>query len=68
MQGDNNPRDDRMLYNPGQRWIGRSHIMGRAVGFVPYVGMVTIVMNDYPALKFAVIGALALLCLLGLDD
>ena len=57
-----------MLYNPGQKWLKQKHVMGRAVGFLPYVGMVTIVMNDYPWLKYSVIGLLGILCLLGLDD
>lgn len=30
--GDNNEVDDRMLYAPGQKWLERQHIMGRAVG------------------------------------
>jgi signal peptidase I len=68
MQGDNNSGNDRMLYNRGQRWLGQDHIMGRAVGFLPHVGMVTIVMNDYPFLKYSVIGVLWVVCLLGLDD
>lgn len=57
-----------MLYNRGQRWLQQKHIMGRAVGFLPYVGMVTIIMNDYPWLKVTVIGLLAVLCLLGIDE
>lgn len=28
--------------------------------FLPYVGQVTIIMNDYPYLKYALIGVLAL--------
>ena len=28
--------------------------------FLPYVGQVTIIMNDYPALKYALIGVLAI--------
>jgi len=35
--------------------------MGRAVGFLPYVGMVTIIMNDYPWLKYGLISLLGLL-------
>jgi hypothetical protein len=31
-QGDNNYGDDRVLYNRGQDWLHRHHIMGRAVG------------------------------------
>jgi hypothetical protein len=68
LQGDNNYGNDRMLYNKGQKWLTKDHIMGRAVGFLPYVGMVTIIMNDYPWLKYSVIGGLGILCLLGLDE
>jgi signal peptidase I len=31
-QGDNNYGDDRALYTPGQDWLNKKHIMGRAVG------------------------------------
>jgi signal peptidase len=62
-KGDNNPVDDRGLYNRGQEWLHRDHIMGRVVGHVPYVGMLTILMNDYPWLKVAMVGTLALFIL-----
>jgi hypothetical protein len=32
LQGDNNYGDDRLLYNRGQEWLHKHHIMGRAVG------------------------------------
>lgn len=32
VQGDNNWGDDRALYNKGQMWLNREHIMGRVVG------------------------------------
>jgi hypothetical protein len=32
VQGDNNWGDDRALYNKGQLWLHREHIMGRVVG------------------------------------
>ncbi|PNG99791.1 Signal peptidase complex catalytic subunit SEC11C, partial [Tetrabaena socialis] len=60
-KGDNNYGDDRALYNKGQEWLHQQHIMGRAVGFLPKVGMVTILMNDYPYLKYALISVLGLL-------
>eukprot|EP00200_Dunaliella_tertiolecta_P001308 CAMPEP_0202362674 /NCGR_PEP_ID=MMETSP1126-20121109/14769_1 /ASSEMBLY_ACC=CAM_ASM_000457 /TAXON_ID=3047 /ORGANISM="Dunaliella tertiolecta, Strain CCMP1320" /LENGTH=168 /DNA_ID=CAMNT_0048956927 /DNA_START=125 /DNA_END=631 /DNA_ORIENTATION=- len=60
-KGDNNYSDDRGLYPRGQDWLNRDHIMGRAIGILPQVGMVTILMNDYPQLKFALIGLLGLL-------
>ncbi|ESW10300.1 hypothetical protein PHAVU_009G197500 [Phaseolus vulgaris] len=62
-KGDNNPSDDRVMYNPGQKWLQEHHIMGRAVGFLPYVGWVTIIMTDIPVLKYILIGALGLLVL-----
>eukprot|EP00198_Chlamydomonas_reinhardtii_P008277 XP_001697614.1 signal peptidase, catalytic subunit [Chlamydomonas reinhardtii] len=66
-RGDNNFGDDRALYNKGQDWLHQHHIMGRAVGFLPKVGMVTIIMNDYPYLKYALIGVLGLLVLTNKD-
>jgi signal peptidase len=39
------------LYAPGQYWLERKDIIGKAKGFVPYIGIVTILMNDYPQLK-----------------
>ncbi|GJU97438.1 signal peptidase complex catalytic subunit SEC11A-like protein [Tanacetum coccineum] len=50
-KGDNNFGDDRLLYAQGQMWLQRHHIMGRAVGFLPYVGWVTIIMTEQPIIK-----------------
>ncbi|KAH0852476.1 hypothetical protein HID58_093978 [Brassica napus] len=57
-KGDNNYGDDRLLYAEGQQWLHRHHIMGRAVGFLPYVGWVTIIMTEKPIIKYILIGAL----------
>mmetsp|Transcript_51573 Transcript_51573/g.78312 ORF Transcript_51573/g.78312 Transcript_51573/m.78312 type:complete len:179 (-) Transcript_51573:98-634(-) len=62
-KGDNNPVDDRGLYNPGQLWITPSDVIGRVIGYLPYVGYVTILMNDFPWLKYAMIGGLFLFVL-----
>ncbi|TKR93395.1 hypothetical protein L596_007861 [Steinernema carpocapsae] len=62
-KGDNNQVDDRGLYAPGQHWLQRKDVVGRAKGFVPYIGMVTILMNDYPKLKYTVLALLALFVL-----
>lgn len=62
-KGDNNSVDDRGLYKPGQLWVERKDVVGRARGFVPYVGIVTILMNDYPKLKYAVLALLGLFVL-----
>eukprot|EP01095_Lingulamoeba_sp_RSL-Kostka_P003972 TRINITY_DN15083_c0_g1_i1.p1 TRINITY_DN15083_c0_g1~~TRINITY_DN15083_c0_g1_i1.p1 ORF type:complete len:193 (-),score=49.79 TRINITY_DN15083_c0_g1_i1:92-628(-) len=57
-KGDNNPVNDRGLYNRGQLWLDRYHLLGRIKGYVPYIGVITILMNDYPLLKYAMIGSL----------
>lgn len=31
-KGDNNDRDDRALYNRGQMWINREHVVGKVKG------------------------------------
>ncbi|CAL0304989.1 unnamed protein product [Lupinus luteus] len=62
-KGDNNPMDDRVLYNDGQYWLQRHHLMGKAVGILPYGGWMTIIMSEKPFVKYIVLGALALLSL-----
>lgn len=64
-KGDNNNIDDRNLYATGQLWLSRDEIVGRAVAYTPYLGMVTILLNDYPALKFALIGLMGIFVLTG---
>ncbi|XP_037078876.1 signal peptidase complex catalytic subunit SEC11A-like [Pollicipes pollicipes] len=63
-KGDNNSVDDRGLYAPGQLWLTKRDVVGRARGFVPYIGVVTILMNDYPKLKYAVLACLGLFVLI----
>ncbi|WZZ47554.1 hypothetical protein YC2023_043813 [Brassica napus] len=65
--GDNNPEDDRLLYAKGQLWLNRHHIMGRAVGFLSYVGWVTIIMTEKPIIKYILIGTLGLLVISSKD-
>ncbi|ORX44561.1 signal peptidase I [Anaeromyces robustus] len=60
-KGDNNSVDDRALYNKDQLWIKKSDIIGKVKGFLPYIGYVTIVMSDYPKLKYAVLALLIIL-------
>ncbi|GMI01039.1 hypothetical protein TrVE_jg11359 [Triparma verrucosa] len=62
-KGDNNRIDDRSLYAPGQLWLKREDILGRAVGTLRYVGMVTIMLNDYPMLKYVLVGLMGLFVL-----
>lgn len=62
-KGDNNYGDDRGLYPRGVEWLNTGHVMGKVVGFLPHVGRATIVMNDYPVVKFALIAVLAVVVL-----
>lgn len=48
--------DDVGLYAPGQKWLKREDIMGRAKGVLRYMGMITILLNDYPILKYVLLG------------
>ncbi|XP_039195434.1 signal peptidase complex catalytic subunit SEC11A [Crotalus tigris] len=62
-KGDNNAVDDRGLYRQGQHWLEKKDVVGRARGFVPYIGIVTILMNDYPKFKYTVLFLLGLFVL-----
>jgi len=64
-KGDNNQVDDRGLYAHRQLFIGKKEIMGRAQGFLPYVGMITIWLNDYPWLKYILIGSMGFFVIIG---
>ncbi len=35
-KGDNNSVDDRGLYSPGQLWVRKSEVVGRAKGYALY--------------------------------
>ena len=62
-KGDNNNINDISLYKPGQRWLKRKDVLGRARGSLPYVGMVTIILNDFPMIKYVLVGLMGLFVL-----
>lgn len=62
-KGDNNRVDDRGLYSEGQLWIRRKDLMGRVWFYLPYVGIITIWLNDYPILKYCLIIGMAVVVL-----
>ena len=64
-KGDNNTVFDRDLYSPGQMYLKREDILGRAWAGLPHVGMVTILLNDYPTLKYLLVGIMGLFVLTG---
>jgi signal peptidase len=43
--------------------LQREDILGRARGTLRYLGMVTIILNDYPILKYLLIGIMGLFVL-----
>ncbi|WVN89467.1 signal peptidase I [Cryptococcus depauperatus CBS 7841] len=65
-KGDNNKFDDISLYQ-GMEWIERQHVIGKVRGFLPYVGYVTIAMNDFPKLKYGLLGSVAMYLLINGD-
>ena len=68
-KGDNNQVHDSWgIYNPGQMWLTRADITGRAVGFLPYFGMITIWLTDFPMVKFLLLGVMGLFVLFAKDQ
>lgn len=66
-KGDNNSVDDRALYPGMQTWIHKSDLLGFIEAYCPYIGYVTIMMNDYPMLKYSVLLILGLTVLMSND-
>jgi signal peptidase len=66
-KGDNNYADDVGLYAPGQRWLTEQDVIGRARVFLPHVGRLTILMNDHPWFKVALISILGYFVVTGKD-
>ena len=54
-KGDNNPVNDRGLYEKSDLWLRKKHILGRIRMFCTYVGIATIILNDYPYLKWCIL-------------
>lgn len=67
-KGDNNAVDDRGLYTRGQKWLLPKHIVGRVRGYLPYIGIVTILMNDYPQFKWLLIASLGFFVLVNREQ
>lgn len=66
-KGDNNQVDDRALYRPGTLWLKRKDLMGKMRMYLPYMGMFTIWLNDYPLLKYSVLGLMTVFVLIAND-
>ena len=66
-KGDDNPVDDRGLYPPQTFWLNRKHIIGKIRGYCPYVGYLTILLNEKPLLKYTVLGLMLLSVMISKD-
>ena len=61
-KGDNNLADDTELYAQGQDYLNREKdIIGSVVGYMPYVGYVTILLSEHPWLKTVMLGLMGLM-------
>ena len=59
-KGDNNSIHDRGLYQRGDHWLRKELLLGRVRANFPYVGYATILLNDYPMLKYLMLLALGI--------
>jgi signal peptidase len=66
-KGDNNNVDDRALYRPGTLWLHKRDLMGKMRLYLPYMGMFTIWLNDYPLFKYSVLGLMTVFVLIAKD-
>lgn len=60
-KGDNNDGDDVALYPPGQLMVGREEVVGLVKGYLPYVGWLSIGLQENPLVTGALVGGLLLL-------
>ena len=64
-KGDNNMADDTELYARGQDYLERSKdIIGSVVGYIPFVGYVTILLSEHPWLKTVLLGLMGVMVVL----
>ncbi|KAK2195875.1 bifunctional Peptidase S26B/LexA-Signal peptidase-like superfamily/Peptidase S26/Peptidase S24-S26A-S26B-S26C/Signal peptidase Sec11/Peptidase S26A [Babesia duncani] len=64
-KGDNNMVNDRSLYPRGQNWLSKKHIVGTVLLRMPMFGLFTIFLNEYPAIKWAIVSILMYMILNG---
>lgn len=67
-KGDNNDIHDRGLYRRGRKWLRKSEFIGRVKGHAPGIGCVTLKINEYPILKYLLIGSMLYFTITNKDD
>lgn len=64
-KGDNNFADDIELYARNQFYLNREkEVIGSVVGYVPFVGYVTILLSEHPWLKSVMLGFMGLMVIM----
>ncbi|KAH7310562.1 signal peptidase complex catalytic subunit SEC11 [Stachybotrys elegans] len=63
-KGDNNVADDTELFARGQDYLERKDIIGSVVGYMPFVGYVTILLSEHPWLKSVMLAVMGLMVVL----
>lgn len=57
--------DDTELYARGQDYLTRSEdVVGSVVGYIPFVGYITILLAEHPWLKTAMLGLMGVMVVL----
>ncbi|GBE62726.1 signal peptidase [Babesia ovata] len=64
-KGDNNDVADRGLYSRGQKWLDGKQLVGTVLMRIPKFGILTIILNENPVFKWALISILIYLVLSG---
>ena len=55
------------MYESGRLWLNKKHITGRIRAYIPYVGVLTILLNDYPMFKWGLLSFMAIMVLTSKD-
>lgn len=64
-KGDNNYADDTELYARNQFYLDREkEVIGSVVGYVPFVGYITILLSEHPWAKSVLLGIMGLLVIM----
>ncbi|KAK3935573.1 microsomal signal peptidase [Diplogelasinospora grovesii] len=63
-KGDNNVADDTELFPPGKAFLDRTDMIGSVVGYIPFVGYVTIMLSEHPWLKTVMLAIMGLVVVL----
>ena len=67
-KGDNNPVDDRGLYPKGVAYLDETLVVGHVYAAIPYSGFLTLLVNDYPYVKYSLIAFMLITSLVSKDQ